>query len=78
MPLSKNKGSDGKVNYENIQGRALSRRTISAGTIPSLSKRTSTSPSLRAPGYGLQPALSGSTPRKSGRGGRGPTLNPLG
>jgi hypothetical protein len=73
MARSMNKDGDGHVNYENISGRKVPRK--GGYNEKPFKKATFGTPNLPQTGNGLQGALTGGAkPKRSGRGGRGPTL----
>ncbi len=86
MATSKSKDGYGKVNTENISGKAVPRKggvsnqlqyrpVTGMGAPQAFSKATYGKPNLPQTGNGLQNALStGPRPTRPGRGGRGPTL----
>jgi len=84
MATSKSKDGYGKVNAENISGKAVPRKggrsdqrkmspNYGMNAPQAFSKATYGKPNLPQTGNGLQGALSG-RPTGPGRGGRGPTL----
>ena len=78
MALKKSKDGYGKVNAENISGKKVPRKSGYNET-PFSKTPTNSKPSLPTTGSGLQGALSaGAKPMRSSRGGRGPTLPPVG
>ncbi len=86
MATSKSKDGYGKVNAENISGKAVPRKggrsdqrkmspNYGMNAPQAFSKATYGKPNLPQTGNGLQNALStGPRPTRPGRGGRGPTL----
>ncbi len=73
MARSMSKTKDGKVNTENISGKAVPRKSGYNET--PFKKATFGPPNLPVSGNGLQGAMSGGAKaRRAGRGGRGPTL----
>ncbi len=86
MAIKKSKDGYGKVNTENISGKAVPRkggRTDQRRNGPKTGMSVNTafkqatfgSPNLPQTGNGLQGAMSaGAKARRAGRGGRGPTL----
>ncbi len=73
MAIKKSKDGYGKVNTENISGKAVPRKSGYNDT--PFKKATFGSPNLPQTGSGLQGAMSaGAKAKRPGRGGRGPTL----
>ncbi len=86
MATSKSKDGYGKVNTENISGKAVPRKggrsdqrksspnySMNAPQAFSVSPANS-KPNLPRTGNGLLGSFTGSRPKRPGRGGRGPTL----
>jgi len=75
VALKKSKTPDGKVNFEgNISGKPVPRGAADAQGLMMSKRGSSRISSPGAPDSGKVKALDGAGPRKSGGGGKGPTL----